>query len=394
MDDLELSVCPDGKRDIVADLQPILDRSGIKCRLVVITWGDLWTELVKVALYRHGVNVSQVGAPSVGDFLAMDALRPFGAREVAAMGGQSAFHSAVWQSAHRVGGQQVWAMPWIADPRVIYFWRDMLEQAGVDEQTAFQTPEQLEQTLSALQEHGFESPWAVPVCYTFASLQNAASWVWSKGGDFVSADGKHVLFNLPNARAGFDAYFALHRYMPAGFEMLNEPQTIDLFTGRQVVAMMGPSGWLAELRQHEEPDTTARLGVALPPGPSMVGGSNLVVWKHTRREREAVELVQALTSRQAQVEYCQRSGHLPARLDALTEPPFSTDPHYRVLIRAVESGRPFTLISLGGLLEDKLMGTLNQIWASIAANPDQELDAIIVQHLEPLAQRLELALSG
>ena len=40
---------------------------------------------------------AQIGAPLVSDMLSMNVLRPFSAREVAALGGEGAFHPAAWQ---------------------------------------------------------------------------------------------------------------------------------------------------------------------------------------------------------------------------------------------------------------------------------------------------------
>jgi multiple sugar transport system substrate-binding protein len=377
-------------------LRALLDRSGMECQLSEMAWGEAWEKLVKAAIYRTGPDVSQVGAPWVSNFVAMSALRPFSKREVGAMGGPPAFLSAAWESTMVAGERRVWAMPWLADVRVIYYWRDVLEQVGVDEGTAFQTPERMEETLARLQAGGVESPWLVPVRYPFATLHCLVSWVWGAGGDLVSADERRVLFAQPDAHAAMRAYFSLHRYLPPEARQLDGAQLAASFADREVAVAMATPNWLAWIKDRygATTDVASRLGVALPPGPAYIGGSNLAIWQHTRREQDAVELVRFLTGRQAQVEYSRHTGYLPVRLDVLDKPPYATDPQYRVMVEALRTGRSYPPLLRWGMVEERLSTALTQIWDEVLADPGQDLDEVIARHLEPLARRLEVTLAG
>jgi len=142
-------------------------------------------------------------------------------------------------------------------------------------------------------------------------------------------------------------------------------------------------------------DELSRLGAALPPGPSFVGGVHLVVWAHIdpRAEKIAVELVHYLGNLETQVGYAQRMGLLPARLGALQQPPYATDPRLQVFVKAMEGGRSHASIPMWGMLEDKISIALTTIWSSIKQNPQQGLDVLISEQLEPLADRLDVLLS-
>src|SRR5262245_17847235 len=120
--------------------QPLLQRYSSEYEITVIPWERAWEEMVRVAVYNLGPDVWQIASPWVSNFVSMNALRPFTPGEVAALGGPSVFLPAAWQVG--LGGNQsdVWAIPWSTDTRVIYYWSDLLEQAGVDEGTAFKTP--------------------------------------------------------------------------------------------------------------------------------------------------------------------------------------------------------------------------------------------------------------
>jgi multiple sugar transport system substrate-binding protein len=358
------------------------------CTVHRMTWERDWQELMRIALYRSGPDVSQVAAPAVDDFVTMGALRPFRKEEIDAIGGAAAFLPSAWRTVHLPGGKQIWAVPWLADVRIIYYWRDMLADAGIDEDKAFQTPEQVENTMSRLQASGIRTPWAVGVNQSFMTLQTAASWVWGSGGDLFSDEGRHILFDQPRACEGFRAYFELCRYMPEDIRRLD---IANLFIERQVAAMIGAIGWLTMMRNLP---SYKDIGLALPPGPAYVGGSNLVIWQHSDRQQEAVELVNFLTSKQMQLDYCQRASYLPVRLDALNEPPFSTDPRLQVLTKAVKTGRAYPTFPKFGLIESRLSDAFINLWNSILDDPTRDLDDLIAPYIQALGRRLAVTLGA
>jgi multiple sugar transport system substrate-binding protein len=331
---------------------------------------------------------------------AMNALAEFTPGEVAALGGASVFLPAAWQTVKETGAAQVWSIPWLADVRVVYYWRDLLEQAGVDESAAFNTPDRFHATLHQLQTRDMTHPLLLLTHFPFAALQYLASWIWGAGEDFVNPDGHSLRFNEPQFRAALRAYFSLHSYLPHGTESLTPTsdglsKALDLFTQRQVAVTMGDPSWLgatlAALR--DTPHLIDQLGVALPPGPPYVGGSNLVIWKHTRQRDVALRLIRSLISPDIQANYCQQIGLLPTRLEALQRPPYSTDPRYQVLAHAAQSGRSYPALLRWGLIEENFSRTLMQIWSDLAANPQSDLDVLLGQRIDPLMKRLNSLLA-
>src|ERR1041384_5519381 len=128
---LELSICQNPSPEPALDLLPLVERSGVKCHLRIMRWESAWNELVRVALDRLGPNVSQIGTTWVGNLAAMDVLRPFTFTEIESLGGPAAFLPASWETVLFMDQPHIWAIPWMAGTRVIYYWRDLLEQAGV-----------------------------------------------------------------------------------------------------------------------------------------------------------------------------------------------------------------------------------------------------------------------
>jgi multiple sugar transport system substrate-binding protein len=338
-----------------------------------------------------GPDVSEVGMNWVANLLAMEALRPYHESELETLDGQ-AFLDSSWRSGRLLDdqAQSCWAVPWLADTRVMYYRRDWLRQADIDEQTAFQSHRQLVQTLDTLRACGLEHPLVLPTTFTLETLHNVASWVWGAGGDFISLRPLRTLFGDAPACAGIAAYLSLYRYLP--------PRPLDsrladvLFRqGRAAVTMSG--AWFLQTgAAHDVNDgQPADIGVAPPPGVPFVGGSNLVVWKRTRQPNLAIELVRFLTSQPVQQHYCPRAGLLPVRLDVLHAPPFSDDLSYRLMSAGLKAGRSFPALSAWGLIEDRLTAELTGLWAE--AQSDQNFELALDERLSALASQLDAALA-
>ena len=351
--------------------------------------------MVNIGIYKRGADLSEVGTTWIGSFVSMNALRPFKPAEIDQIGGEKVFLPTAWQTTSLVGDGRVWAIPFLSDVRVIFYWRDMLEKARVDEATAFASFEGIEDAFSRLKKI-IPAPWAVPTdVSTQDTLHNASSWVWAVGGDFVSADGRKIGFASAQVLAALKAYFGLYRFMPQGIHPLSGEHTVELFRQRQVAAILTGPWLLPYLRGKGDLAGQAdKIGIALPPGSSFVGGANLIIWRHARYEAECIDLIRHLVSPQAQIEFCPAGGLLPVRMEALLDPQYTNDPHARVLVEALQKGRIPTPFALWGMVEDKLSTSFAQVWADIFARPGGNLEVILARNLEGLARRLDIMLGS
>ena len=398
MPDLELSVMAHSQTT-TEDLQPILAKfeaqHRVKVKVRVFNWETGWTELVKFALYGHGPDVSEIGSTWASTLAATNALHAFGLREVAAVGGRYAFLHPSWQSCTVSGASEMWAIPWLANVRLVFYRAYRLRQAGYDEPVMLRLPDQFERVLAQLQHAGEATPLTIATRNTVNSLHNAAMWIWGAGGRFLDVDGKRAQFNQPAAHNGMRSYFSLHRFVGPAAKGLNDVDSDSLFLQDGAALTLSDPGMLhAAYSGGASPECTAQLRTALPPGVPFVGGSNLVIWRHNRQEKLAFELVKFLTSQPIQVTYSYRARSLPVRLDALGSPPFSSDPLYKSVVEALMSGRSYQVNRLWGMVEERLVAELNQIWADLFADPAQDIDQLLDQRLGPLADRLNNVLSS
>jgi len=395
---LELSLMNHGVR-FVEEVYALLNQfeldTHIEVKLRVLEWRDAWAELVRVALYNDGPHVSEIGNTWLSEFISMNALRPFVGGEVSRLGGAQQFLPSAWQSAMPTGSSglavMAWAMPWLADMRLIHYRQDLLEQAQIEVATAFQTTSTLLQTCARLHAAGIANPIVLPSRQSRMTLQNLAGWVWGAGGDFTSADGAKVLIASTEAKAGLYAYFDLARYLTTEMRHRDEYQSDAAFLqGQAALTISGP--WL-----HRSPDQSRivaeNMRQALLPGVPYIGGSHLVIWKHTRYVEQALALIRYINSADAQARLVQTSGLFPTRLVVLTREPFHSNPFYQMAAEGLQAGRAFPTFSLWGLVENKLTEAFTAIWEDILSNPEADIRGLVDGHLNNAALRLNSTLS-
>ena len=149
--DLEFSIMAPN----AAGMQPLVDQfhaeTGIRVRLRLLSWDTAWSDLIKVALYGDGPDVSEIGSTWIGDLVAMEAIRAFDAQSIAALGGFSYILPAAWRNTRLVGDDTVWAIPWMVGARMMFYRRSLFERAEVDTERAFADAASFDQALRQMQ---------------------------------------------------------------------------------------------------------------------------------------------------------------------------------------------------------------------------------------------------
>jgi multiple sugar transport system substrate-binding protein len=332
----------------------------------------------------------------LSEFVNMTALRPFANTDIERLGGVQQFLPAAWRSVTPAVTNSAtlmpWAVPWLADMRLIHYRQDLFDQAGIEARYAFQSPQTVLETCARLQAAQVIHPIVLPTRRTRMTLHNLAGWVWGNDGDFLSPDGKQVLFVTEPARAAIHAYFDLARYLPPELRDLDENQSDAMFlNGDAALTISGP--WL-----RRSPFLSSKVAEqtrqALLPGVSYLGGSQLVIWKHAPYVEPALRLIRHLNSVDAQARLLQSSGLFPTRLDVLSREPFQSDSFYQMVAEGLKSGRAFPASSLWGLVENRLAEAFAAVWSDIFLEPVADIHAIVDAHLDEAAQRLHVTLTS
>ncbi len=397
MDILEVSINttidhPDQLRQMLKEFE---HQNNLEVDLQVFDWASAWMEFIRISLYRYGPAISETGDTWMGSLASRNCLRPFKKEEVASMGGGEIFLPEMWKSCHDFDTQAIVAIPWSLDTYLVYYRRDLLKKAGVDESRAFQGLDEFQATLECLQTAGVEIPLAIATGGNSSNvLHNASSWVWAMGGDFISSDGKKVFFTEPKTLAGLEKYFQLYRFMPPAARKLDDDSMIHMFVRENAAITLANPPLLYEIGHQTIPLALSQnLNIAMQPGVPFVGGSHLIVWSHVpvRQEAAAIRLVRFLTSGELMLKLFKNAGLIPARLDILDQ--VESDPAYGPLIQSLKTGRAYKHLRLWGLVEDKLTRSLGKIWDTIFETRQPDLRQIILDTLSPVEERLNAILA-
>lgn len=374
----------------LAKLRALLDEFGarhaLQVDLQILEWSEAWAAYTRYATYGDGPDVSEVGSTWVSPLAAMQALRPFTLADLAPIGGVDAFHNPLWRAGF--GGGAAWAVPWWVDTRLIWYWRDALESAGIAEAGAFDTHERFVATLGRLQAAGAPG-WVVTTRPSAVTLQNAASWVWAYGGDILNASGDRVEIAEPAALAGLKAFFGLARFIAPELGGQTDVDSDRAFAERRAgVTVAGP--WLSDTILAESGSVgLARVGMASLPGWSFVGGSSLVIWRRSLQELAAVDLIRFMNSQPFVHALARMGGGLPSRLDVLTDPGLLEDRLFRAQSASALRGRAFAGTRLWTTIETQLSDALAAIWRDVLAQPKATVtDELLLRRLQPVVKRL------
>jgi multiple sugar transport system substrate-binding protein len=394
---LELSVMEHG-REFPHLMRTLLDQferdTRLKVNLHIFSWESAWSELVRVGLYGDGPQVSETGSTWLSEFVGMGALRPFNSQELGRNISAEQYLPSAWTSALVSGGaglaHTIWAVPWLADTRIVYYRPEAFAQAGVDPHWAFQTPQTLLEAGAQFQAAGLSNPIVLPSRFTHITLHNIASWLWGSGGDFMTPDYRQAQFDTPTALAAFHAYFDLIKYMSPSTRGVDDHgvhaayrrgEAASVLTGTWLQGTLAPE--VAAVTQHE-----------LPPGMPYLGGSQLVIWKHTQQPAPALALVHYLASAEVQQYFVETTGLFPVRLDVLSQPKFQQDPFLQRAAAGLKQARAFPVFPLWGLVEKRLTEAFTTIWTEILSTADADVHAIVDKHIFATARKLNATLAS
>lgn len=374
-----------------AALQPLLEefqrRYRIKVQLTTIPWSRGWHTIADMAIYSHGADVSEIGSTWAYSLASMNALRFFDPTEFSLMDRDQAFMEPLLSSCCDMDTGQVWAVPWLADPQILLYRRDFLEQAGInDAESALATFPAFQHTLQQLQAHGFSHPLGLNTQSVAPLLHEAARWIWGMGGDFVNATRSRVAFVQPEALAGLEMYFGLAPFILPHFTRdlsiaLLEGHVAMIFCTRSTFNTLAQSHLAAELATH------------VGPGVPYVGGTHLVIWRHARQPEAAVKLIRFLLQATGGLEGSPHARLFAARHPTLEALESSPQPEHHSFGRAFQTGRPFPPTRLWGRIEQSLTQSLAFLWSQLTAGSGTAFSTLLNAELQQLADSLNAALA-
>src|SRR3954462_3703239 len=381
---VKLWIMPNGpkpKEDMDALVKPFEDKTGVKVQTDVVGWDVQFDRIRNAAVSGEAPDVTQAGTTQVPFFAALGGFEDINKR-VEDVGGKAAYANGVWQTTQVVGRDGTWALPWFTEARALYYRKDALKKAGVDEATACTDWGAFRATLEKLKSVkslGGEpiQPFGSPGKKAFDLVHHVMPFVWDAGGAELSSDDKKSTIDSPQAEEGVNFMAGLIRKGLYDKSMLERDgtQVENQFKGGRLAVWIGGPWVLGSVARKDDtnwvPSARADVGVApMPAGPSgkgftFVGGSNLMMFKNTKHPNEAWALMRYLSGDAVQKEYANLMGMFPARL-APQEQVGNTDPDHEAFYSAIQQGRTYAPIPQWAQIENAYKNRLGAILDSAA----------------------------
>ena len=138
-----------------------------------------------------------------------------------------------------------------------------------------------------------------------------APFLWSFGGDFLSADMQHSALNTPEAKAAFTFFVELytkHKVVPPGMTAMN-PQEVRTQLAQKKAAMILGSGWTPPIVNKINPELNAFEVLECAPVPvqkeraTAIWLSSWVMSPNSKHPAEAWELLKFITSKEIELKW-------------------------------------------------------------------------------------------
>lgn len=372
--------------------------TGITVNFEEVGWGDVVPKIT-AAVIEPTADVTQVGTTQNAQFAATGGLLEIDMDE---FGGADAFLAANLESCTL--GDKYYGVPWFAESRVLFYNKDMFEEAGATPPTTWD--EEVAAGEKIVAQYGEGKAIAMAGTNAWDLIHNFAALLYQGGGSILNEDNTEATLNSP---AGVEAMVFYINLLAKGLAdpacaEYNQPQADAAFiAGNVAMVVMGP--WNISGILNDNP--TLNYGVVeLPVGPtgikgSFSGGSNLVIFANSEHQEAAKQWVNYLLSDDVMLSYTNKdiSNMIPATLSALTDPYYQT-PEMQTFITSLGYATAYPSLGVWVDIENAIAGEFKNVLTAYlnmsAAGPvtQEAIEQIAQGSLNRAAAKIDAALAA
>jgi ABC-type sugar transport system permease subunit/ABC-type glycerol-3-phosphate transport system substrate-binding protein len=317
----------EGKKIAVMARRFEAENPGVTVETQAVPWEAAHAKLLTAVVGGIPPDVSQLGTTWMAEFAAMNALAPVGdmARRSTVAQPKTFFPGSLQTCL--IDGELL-GVPWYVDTRVLFYRQDLLKSVGFsDPPRTWQELRTAARRLADTSGPGGRKNYGIAL--GTRGWTEFLTAVWQNAGDPLRP-------SSPEFGEALDYYVGFFR---DGAAPTKEAADVNLFhafkTGYLPMFISGP--WMVELIRKELPELEGRWNVAMLPGKktrtSFVGGSNLVIFKDSKKKELAWRFLEFLSDPDNQVEWFRLTNDLPSNRQAWEREFFRNRPMLQVFGR-------------------------------------------------------------
>ncbi len=329
--------------EVVTDLLAAFEAENPGVRVVTQTlpWTAAHERLLTSFVGDALPDVMQLGNTWIPEFAALGAIEAIDARLTSSRDIDSSdYFEGIW--ATNIHAQRLYGIPWYVDTRVLFYRRDLLNQAGIAapprDWRGWRTALEAVKRAAGAGNYGILLPLNEYEPMIALALQQAEPMLRDRNtrGNFESEGFKRVLRFYLDLFADGLAPPATNTQISNVYNEFNR--------GYFSFYISGP--WnIGEFKRRLPADRqdiwmTAPLPGPDGPGASVAGGSSLVISSRSRRKDLAWKLIEYLSRPAVQARFHAITGDLPPRRSAWRAPGLANDPYARAFADQLERARP------------------------------------------------------
>jgi multiple sugar transport system substrate-binding protein len=328
--------------EVVSALVPEFERAHPGIRVVVqqLPWTAAHEKLLTAFAGDSTPDIAQLGNTWLPEFVALGALAPLDARLAHSTVDRDDFFAGIFDT--NVVGGHTYGVPWYVDTRLLFYRRDVLEAAGIRAAPASWTD--WTQALAAVKAHAAPDHYAILLPLNEAEPLLALAL---QQDDPLLRDGdRYGNFESAGFRRALAYYVDMFRrgYAPP----MTASQMTNVWTefGRGTFAFYISGPWNISEFERRLPASLQNAWATAPlpgpsgPGASIAGGSSLVVFRSSRAQDAAWQLVEYLSRPDVELRFREMTGDLPPRRSTWRDPALSADPHAAAFRDQLERVKP------------------------------------------------------
>jgi multiple sugar transport system substrate-binding protein len=346
----------EGEKEVVGpQVEAFAAETDAEVEMAMVPWGQGFQKMMTMVGSGNAPDLAYTGSRYVPALAEMGAIVPI---EVPA-DRKAEYADSIWDMVTWNG--KIYGLPRAFSTKVLYYNKNLFEQAGLDPESPPTTWAELQAAAKAIRQNTDAYGFALAGAKFVSTTSQFFNFLYQNGGDVIDAEG-NVAINSPQAVEALEFYAGLAEYAEPGPIAHQREDLWELFA-EEAVGMYISGPW----RRAAFVDSGINFGVApLPAGPqgsssTILVSDSLVVFSQSENVEAAKQLALYLTNAENQQTLDTTWGMTPMRPAEAELGFFQDDPTWKPFVDMVPRGKAQPLVSDWNLLEDAVTDAIQAV---------------------------------